>query len=229
MPRRNARKLYLENSIYHIYNRGVEKREIFLDEQDRKVFLRFIKELLMKPPDKKILLKPFNLKGSAFKGVPHQPLNLHGELELLAYCLMPNHFHMLIKQTSIKIIQRFMQSLCTRYSMYFNKKYKRVGPLFQGVYKAVLVREESYLLHLSRYIHLNPSKNTQDILNTYSSYSDYIGKRFTTWLNINIILSYFGSVLTNRKDIKCYKDFVEKYPEDSAKILGKIVLDDETY
>lgn len=229
MPRRNARKIYLKNSIYHIYNRGVEKRNIFLDEQDRKVFLRFLKELLIKPPDKKTILKKFIVKDSTFKGIPHQPLNLHGELELLTYCLMSNHFHLLVKQNSLKIIKRFMQSLCTRYSMYFNKKYKRVGPLFQGVYRAALILEEPYLLHLSRYIHLNPLKYTQDLLNTYSSYADYIGVKTTTWLNTNLILSYFGSLLTNKKDINSYKDFVEKYPEDSAKILGKLTLDDETY
>lgn len=229
MPRKNARKTYLENGIYHIYNRGVEKRVIFLDDQDYKVFLRFLKELLTKPPDKKAILKDFTLKGSTFKGILRQPLNLHKQLELLAYCLMPNHFHLLIKQTNEKVMKHFMQSLCIRYSMYFNKKYKRIGSLFQGVYKAVLVMEESYLLHLSRYIHLNPLKHSQNLLNTYSSYADYLGKRTTIWMNINIILSYFGSVLTDKKDINSYQDFVEKYTEDSAKTLGKLTLDEETY
>lgn len=229
MPKKNTIKTYIKGGIYHIYNRGVEKRIIFFDDQDYKVFLRFLKDILMVPPDKKGNLKEFTLKGSTFKGISRQPLNLHKQLELLAYCLMPNHFHLLIKQTNEKVIKQFMHSLCTRYSMYFNKKYKRVGSLFQGVYKAVLVMDDNYLLHLSRYIHLNPTIYTKNLINTYSSYADYLGKRNTIWLNTGVILSYFGSSLIKKKDITSYRDFVEKFPGDSEKILDTLLLDGETF
>src|SRR3989344_1460391 len=225
MPKQNTVKTYISGGIYHIYNCGVEKRDIFMDNQDYKVFLRFLKDILTPPLDSKHISKDFTLKGSTFKGIPRQPLNLYKQIELLSYCLMPNHFHLLIKQNSEKVIKQFMHSLSTRYSMYFNKKYKRVGSLFQGIYKAILVMEENYLLHLSRYIHLNPLKYTQDLTNTYSSYSEYLGKRKTNWLNTEIILSYFGSDLINKKDISSYKEFVEKFKDDSTSILGKLKLE----
>lgn len=225
MPRKYTVKTYIDGGIYHLYNRGVEKRQIFLDDQDYNIFLRFIEELLSLPPDLKSIKKDFIFKGSTFIGIPRHPLNLYKQIELLAFCLMPNHFHLLIKQNSSKIMKQFMQSLCTRYSMYFNKKYKREGSLFQGIYKAILVTDEPYLLHLSRYIHLNPLKHTKNLMMSYSSYAEYIGKRNSHWLNTTIILTLFGSRLINRKSTQSYKDFVEKSDEDSTTILGKLTLE----
>ena len=140
MPARNSRKQYLENGYYHIYNRGVEKRKIFLDRQDYNVFLSYLKEYLL-PKDEESLYKRLADRSISLmeRDNIHKTLrmnNFAGEITLLAYCLMPNHFHFFIKQKSAGSIDKFMNSLGTRYTMYFNKKYDRVGSLYQGVYKA---------------------------------------------------------------------------------------------
>src|SRR3989344_5405375 len=155
MPAKNSRKQYHENSYYHLYNRGVEKRKIFLDDQDYTVFLSYLKEYLL-PKDEKALKEllgsdiSYKEKDSVLKKLRLK--NFVDEISLVAYCLMPNHFHMLVKQRSADAIDAFMSSLNTRYSMYFNRKYDRVGSLYQGVYKAVLIETDEQLLHLTRYI-----------------------------------------------------------------------------
>lgn len=226
MTRKNTFKVDVEEGYYHVYNRGVEKRTIFQNEQDYKVFLKYLKEYLTPPPEKKILKRDFTVKDTVFKGIPRQPKNYYKEIELSAYCLMPNHIHLLIKQKSKGSMKEFLHSLLLRYSMYFNKKYDRVGPLFQGRYKAVLITKDPYLLHLSRYIHLNPLDYTGNLVNAYSSYANYLGLRKTSWLKSNMILSFFDqATLVELKKVNSYQDFVEKYKKDSAKILGELTLD----
>ncbi len=225
MPSRNSLKIYVQDGFYHIYNRGVEKRIIFEDEQDYKVLLKYIKEILS-PVDEKSLNTIFSLRGQSYKAEKKPLKNYCTEIDLVAYCLMPNHFHFLIKQKNKASIEGFMRALMTRYSMYFNKKYDRVGSLFQGRYKAVLTNDESYLLHLSRYIHLNPSEYTTDLENAYSSYVEYLGKRKTLWVKPKEILSFFNR--NNSIDFKktsSYKDFTENYKIDSAKLLGDLILE----
>lgn len=226
MPRKNSLKVYVENGYYHIYNRGVEKRTIFQDEQDYKTFLVYLKYALSAPPKPEEYKKTFTLQGSPFKGVPRLPKNFQNKIQLLAFCLMPNHFHLLLKQTDKDSLKYFMLSLITRYSMYFNKKYNRVGSLFQGIYKAALVNNEEYLLHLSRYIHLNPSEYAKNISNTYSSYGDYLGLRHTPWLKPDLVLNQFNNrVGTDFKKVNNYKDFVEKCKQEDKLVLGNLALD----
>ena len=98
MPRKNSLKTYIKDGYYHIYNRGVEKRIIFEDEQDYKVFLSYLKYSLLPPPKPEDIKTIFTLQGLPFKGIPRMPKNFQGKMELLAYCLMPNHFHLLVKQ-----------------------------------------------------------------------------------------------------------------------------------
>ena len=160
MPAKNSRKIYKENGFYHLYNRGVEKRSIFEDKQDYSVFLLYLKSYLL-PKNVDALQEMLSDKNSTWneKRLILKQLRLNNfnkEISLLAYCLMPNHFHFIVKQTAPDSIDRFINSLNTRYVMYFNKKYDRVGPLFQGVYKAVVVETDEQLLYLSGYIHRNP-------------------------------------------------------------------------
>lgn len=233
MPAKNVLKLYIENGFYHLYNRGVEKRIIFQDDQDYKVFLKYLKVYLEPPqsPEKRIA-KIGNLSFTA----PQRLLkNFHKEIELLVYCLIPNHFHLLIKQKSPRSIESFMRSLLTKYSTYFNKRYQRVGGLFQGTYKAVLIENENHLLHLSRYIHLNPVKHPDvkdtplhTLRNSYSSYPEYLGQRKTDWIKTDFILSFFKSAQkTHLKDILSYQSFIEDYLEGAEKILGSLVIEDD--
>ena len=214
MPAKNSVKIYRENSIYHIYNRGVEKRKIFLNEQDYKVFLTCLKQYLSNPetgPRRQVL------QGQTLQY--HASKNYYGEIELLSFCLMPNHVHLLIKQKDKNAIKKFTQSLFTRYSIYFNRKYRRSGSLFQGRYKATNVIDKDYLLDLSRYIHKNPLKYTKDLIESYSSYSIYLGLVNTAWVNKNIILDYFNkSEFMKRHNIKSYKYFVEKFKYADEKL-----------
>jgi len=229
MPARNSVKQFLPDSYYHLYNRGVEKRNIFLDEQDYAVFLSYLKNYLL-PKDlpnlKSIAADPevgWREREKALKLLRMN--NFNGNLELIAYCLMPNHFHLLIKQKEANIIDIFTNSLLTRYSMYFNKKYKRVGTLFQDVYKAVLVSTDEQLLHLTRYLHRNPISQGVPLRSyRYSSYPIYLDYKSFEWIKPTEILSFFASTGFNS-----YQNFVEdsNVEEESVYHIFKLTLDEE--
>jgi len=217
MPAKNSQKLYSANGFYHIYNRGVEKRDIFVDDLDYGVFLSYLKEYLL-PKDTKALcdilsnpIAPYDAKKEAAKLLRMN--NFSDEITLLAYILMPNHFHFLVHQNSPNAIDSFMNSMATRYTMYFNRKEERVGPLYQSVYKAVLMKTDEQLLHVSRYIHRNsvglaskghPFKGSPFTIQP-SSYPEYLGLRKTEWVHPEQILSFFSA---NNKHLS-YKSFVD--------------------
>ena len=216
MPAKNSVKIYLEGGYYHLYNRGVEKREIFVDEHDYNTFLFLLKTYLLLPS-----------KGSDPKTAYYSKKNLNGQIELLAYCLMPNHFHLLVRQKYRSAISDLMRCVNVNYVAYFNNKYERVGSLFQGKFKAVLVDSDSYLLHLSRYIHLNPASRGKNFADySYSSYLDYLGKRQNSWLNPKFILDYFKSAeRTKLRDYFSYQAFIEDYRVDSEGVLSDLVIE----
>ena len=225
MPARNAVKIYVENSFYHVYNRGVEKRAIFLDDQDYRTFLHFL-EIYLSPS--KSLASPVLTRSDLVRPRPVRPIDR--EVELLAYCLMPNHFHLLVRQVTKNGMTKLIRRIATVYAMYFNERNQRVGTLFQGKYKAVLLDSEEQLLHLSRYIHLNPVELTRsDPLNyDYSSYGYYLGRKHADWINPKPVLSYFHSAVKGQGRIKgasSYQDFVESYPEEPGELLGSLVLE----
>jgi len=218
MPARNSVKEYIANGYYHIYNRGVEKRLIFQDQQDYSVFLGYLKEYLT-PKNEKGLRMRLSYPDISSKEKDRilkflRMNNFADEITLLAYCLMPNHFHLFIKQKSANSIDKFMQSLCTRYTMYFNRKYKRVGSLFQGVYKAVHIISEKQFLHLSRYIHRQALASQGETLEDQPcSYPEYLSKRRTEWIKPDEILNYFS---TSNPSLS-YESFV-KEGEDTGYI-----------
>lgn len=222
MPARNRIKQYAENSYYHIYNRGVEKRSIFQDRQDYAVFLSYLKVYLSPKNEKELLERLSNLNISYKEKDDILKLlrlnNFYNEITLLAYCLMPNHFHFFIKQQSPSSIDRFMQSFGTRYSMYFNRRHKRIGFLYQDTYKAVLIENEMQFLYLSKYIHRQAliHKPTQP-----SSSPEYMGKRNTNWVHPEEILSYFSR--TN--SALSYESFVTE-SDDFAIIQNKLLEED---
>jgi len=232
MPARNRLKTYVEDSFYHIYNRGVEKRQIFMDEQDIGVFLSYLKTYLL-PRDEKtlkdIVVDP--RKNPKERGDASRLLalnNFSAELEMTAYTTMPNHFHFLVYQTTPDAIDRFMNSLGTRYTMYFNKRYQRVGPLFQGIYKGALVESDERLLYLSRYIHRNIRSLPPELQLKYpSSYPIYLGLAKQEWVKPERILAYFS-----KAEYDSYREFVniEDMDENNkeAIILSKVALDIES-
>lgn len=212
MPAKNTVKQFIENGYYHVYNRGVEKRDIFLDKQDYAVFLNYLKKYL----DPILGSDPLWRRKS-----------LAQEVDLLAFCLMPNHFHLLVKQITINGVTKLMRAVCTNYVMYFNTKYERVGGLFQGKYKAALILDDAYLLHLSRYIHLNPNTGSDPLTSyPYSSYNHYLGAKNSSWIKSQEILNFFKTAQkTNLKDVLSYQSFVEDYKADPEKTLGKLTLE----
>lgn len=229
MPAKNSVKLYTENGYYHIYNRGVEKRTVFLDHRDYITFLHLLKHYL----------DPDEITDSE-TGLPNR-MNLSKEITLLAYCLMPNHFHLLIKQITKDGMTKLMKRLTANYSMHFNWRYNRVGPLFQGIYKAVNVDTDGQLLHLSRYIHrnpvdlkfhrTNPSREISPLASyPYSSYRDYMRRQGTKWISTEVILNYFGtSSLIKNIPTRSYAEFVEQieYDEDLASLENLLVDSDD--
>lgn len=224
MPAKNSIKQYLENGYYHLYNRGVEKRTIFLDEQDYSVFLSYLKEYL----------SPKNVSGLSQKlANPNissrerdkilktiRLNNFADEITLLSYCLMPNHFHFFIKQKSAGSIDKFMNSLGTRYTMFFNKKYKRVGSLYQGVYKAVDVTSDAQFIYLTKYIHKQALAFQGEALESQpSSFKEYLRQRKTNWIDTNEVLSYFSKTVPHLS----YETFVKE--DENNNIISSLELD----
>jgi REP element-mobilizing transposase RayT len=141
----------LEN-FYHLYNRGSDKRSIFLEEAD---YSRFIILLYLCNSQKVFHLSDY--KGWNFSDFFNIPVT-DSLVNIGAYCLMPNHFHLLISPACEGGVSKFMEKLGTAYTMYFNRKYKRTGSLFEGAFKAKEVDSDEYLIYLFSYIHLNPVK-----------------------------------------------------------------------
>lgn len=226
MPQKNSRKEYGAGGYYHIYNRGVEKRTIFEDESDYKTFIGYLK-LYLSPPN----LQGLALKDESGKNIPpsHTPRNFNTEIELIAYCLMPNHFHFFIRQNTDRGMAEFMQSVVQKYVMYFNKKYKRVGTLFQGRYKTVHITNDSQFTYITKYIHRNPinilpSGPGPEGLREYkySSYGNYLGLFKQSWVKTDDILTYFSK--TNPRN--GYQSFVEETGDISMIYKEMIDLDE---
>ena len=199
MPLKNVVKEFAADSYYHVYNRGVSRQNIFTRDKDYTTFLSLYKRHLSVEPTQDYIRRP----------LPH----LRSKIELLAFCLMPSHFHLLVYNKEAGGLTDLMRSVMTAYSMYFNKTHKRKGVLFESTYKASLINNKAYLWHVSRYIHLNP----QDINKKYSSYpfssyGYYIDKKNAEWLNPGRILAMHGYELSN------YPDFVKDYEAIRAEL-----------
>jgi putative transposase len=189
MPGKNIIKQDSADSFQHIYTRGHSKQKIFIDEQDYITFLTLLQRYLSAEETKDA------------NGVSYP--NFYNKVELLTYVLMPNHLHLLIYQHQPGEMAKCMRSLLTSYSRYFNKKYKRRGALFESRYKASMISDESYLEHISRYIHLNPK---QWRYYEYSSLPYYLQRDEVTWIRPRRIMSMFGTP-------EEYLEFVEDYVE----------------
>ncbi len=147
---------FVEHHYYHIYNRGVDKRRIFLDDFDYIRFLESLRDFNDVEVVGGIYLKKFIEKKFGTDG-PKSPKKFKEQLvRILCYCLMPNHYHFLLEQIEENGITKFMGRLNGGYTNYFNLKHKRSGRLFEGPFQAVLIKRDNQLTHILRYIHLNP-------------------------------------------------------------------------
>lgn len=224
-------------SLSYVFNEGVEGRDIFGDRSDYEIFLSYLKDYLSPVTNPEKLKKTFVVKGKSFKGLPRQPKNYLDRVELLVYRLRAGCFHLLVNELVPGSLEQFMRSLLTRYSIYYNKKYKRRGSLFSSSYK-VFKPSASQAVFLSYFLHRGSLNNKPDpVLKSFSSYAEYLGLRQSAWVRPDFILSYFGGdEKENFKEVVSYQDFVEKYelnPEEKRlledmvfeKIAGDSVFD----
>lgn len=195
MPAKNVTKVYVEDSYYHVYNRGASKQKVFRDDEDYEVFLSLFKRYL-------------DPKGAKMPN--RQPYPCYAkEVSLMAYCLMPNHYHLLVYQSSKDGMKKLLTSIGTAYSMYFNRKYHHVGTVFQQRYRAVRMTDDAQFAHISRYIHLNP----EDYIRwPWSSLGYYLGDKHAAWLNTELL-----------PDVSNYRKFLDDYVDrrDELKLLSK--------
>lgn len=210
------RKIVFRNEyFYHIFNRGIEKRVTF---SNRRNYLRML-ELL-----KFYSFKVVPLRYSRFIELPkdkQQQIYLKmvesGKLvDIISFCLMPNHFHILLKQLHENGIKIFVSNISNSYTKYFNIKNSRQGPLFQGTFKAVLVEDDNQLIHLVRYIHLNPvsaSMINLDELRLYEwcSHKYYLKSNNDELLNKQPIMNFF-------KTMEGYQSFISDQVEYAKKL-----------
>ena len=210
-----------EGEYYHLYNRGVEKRSIFSTREDRNRF-------------KRLLYLANGTEHFVYRDTDSKELKNIDRGEILvaigAWVLMPNHFHILVKEITEGGTAAFMEKLCTGYSSYFNKRHDRVGPLFQGRYKSQHIVEDTHLKYLFAYIHLNPLKlinptwkekgsisvaTAKKFISTYkhSSYTSYIDTSREE--NILLTKTEFPEYFSKKKDFEDFHSDFIYYQQDA--------------
>ncbi|MEA3355483.1 MAG: transposase [Patescibacteria group bacterium] len=225
MPSIYYHRNFRQGNFYHIFNRGANKLNVFKDVIDYLTFTDILQYYIYYPNGKALSILQRQSKKNKAKLLKVR--NLESSFEIHSYCLMPNHFHILVyqvqKSQANNSIINYMRRVMITYSMYAKYKYKRSGALFQGKYKNVLVESKEQLLYLSKYIHQNPlpllshSKSLSSY--PYSSYPDYLGNIDRKWLKTSTILKHFP-----KNPVKQYQQFVES-KEDKPNLLEKITLD----
>lgn len=199
---------FVPNEFYHVYNRGTEKRQIFKDHAD---YRRFMDLLFLSNSTESVHVRDIRKQHSSIFDFDRQNILV----AIGTYCLMPNHFHILLTPLVDDGVSRFMNKLGTSYSMYFNKRYARTGSLFEGTYKARWIDTDPYLKYVFAYTHLNPVKliqsdwkesgvrNVEVVMQylkkyKYSSLMDYFGTRTESMI---INPTKFPEYFTSKKEI----------------------------
>lgn len=211
MPGR--KEILSTGNIYHVFNKFIEAKTIFNSSN----YCSTLLELLFYYRSTKIScsysrFRQLNIKLQT-KILKNLKFKKHFKIDLLAFCLMPTHFHFLIKQKINNGISKYLSDVFNAFTRYHNLKNARKGPLFISRFKAVLIRSEKQLIHVSRYIHLNPYST--EFINTikeladypWSSYKEYVGNAHHSFCEINTIMSLFY----DRK--KRYQQFVENHAD----------------
>ena len=228
---------FVNGEVYHVYNRGVEKRDIFNNDKDR---IRFVHNLYEMNDAAPVLNSSYWLtKKNQYMEVqlPYIITSRSKLIDIFAFCLMPNHYHLLVRQLKDGGVSKFMQKFGTAYTNYFNLKNERVGSLFQGRFKAVLVKEDIYFRHICHYIHLNPldlfapewrenklenfKKASEFLLNyRWNSYPDYAGKKnFPSVINKSLCSRIFGDEQAYQKNLKEWLLNMGESTEDARSLI----------
>lgn len=213
------------NEIYHVFNRGIDKRPTFTTKSEYRRATNSMLYYRYSQPGKRFA---YFIKLSAEEQIKFlKELSSHSQyVDILAYCFMPNHFHFLVKQQTDLGISKFMSLFQNSYTRYFNTKHDRVGSLFLNQFKAVRIETDEQLLHVSRYIHLNPLtsyvvKDFDSLKSfTWSSFPEYL-KKSSNILNTEMILNFFKG---NK-----YEEFVQNQVEYQRELdkIKHLVLEEE--
>lgn len=220
MPPRNKVKVFGEQVYYHAYNRGYNKQEIFRDERDYRTFLHLFRKYL----DPEFRERKYTPKGEEYFVEAN---HVYKEVDLVGYCLMSNHFHLLLYQNTLKGMTKLLSRLTSNYATYFNQKYQTEGSPFQDTYKAVAVKTEEQLIHLSRYIHANPAEVVGDQaleIYPYSSYPAYLSGKIPAWLKPASILNSFEKPGSYKEFVEAYRTLKETKTQD-LKELKDLILE----
>lgn len=209
---------------YHVFNRGVAKLPTFVSEHDyQQAMLGLNYYRFIKPPIKLSRFKRLNLQGKT-ELLAKMSQNEDRLVDIISFVFMPNHFHFLLKQVADNGVARYLSLFTNSYTRYFNTRLQRPGPLFQGVFKAVRVESNAQLLHLSRYIHLNPYVSgivkLKDLPSyPWSSLRNYLFGA-NDFINPKIVLSQF-------KNSTAYRDFVFNHSDYAREleIIKHMTLD----
>jgi len=218
----SARKeAFTNGEFFHVYNRGVDKRIIFTDEHDIRRFFQSMVEFNAADPIGSLYENAFNKLGG------ETPKSRKRLVNIIAYCLNPNHFHIILEQLTDGGISEFMKRLGGGFTNYFNNRYKRSGALFQGVFKDVHIDTNEYLLHVSAYVNLNDRVHklggeTPKLVESMSSWGEYTNENIKGMCEKKIILEQFRnrdeykelalssleSIIKRKDDLKGIGDFL---------------------
>lgn len=212
MPNKSS---FLKNNYYHIVNSGVEKRLIFLDKKDIDRFVSLIDYYRFKNPAVRFSFRK-------------RPSNTHIEtpteeaVKIICFCLMPNHFHLLLRQEEETPISNFLSKISNSYTKYFNNRYKRVGPLFKGTFNSVPVEKIEDVVNISRHIHLDPSlgnivKDSRRF--PFSSYPEYLALK-EGFCQKKYILDSFPTAAAYERFVQDIEDY-----QETKKDIDKLLLE----
>lgn len=205
---------FRDDEIYHVFNRGMDHRNIFTNKREfyrAQNLIKFYRHKEIPARFSHVVKHSKDIKEKILEKL----FTSERIIDILSYCLMPNHFHFLLKQTSDKGIATFISNFSNAYTKYFNTKAERTGPLLEGVFKAVHIESEEQLIHVSRYIHLNPVASSiipKEQLNDYlwSSYPEYIGMSGTVICEKESVLGYFKSITEYQKFVEDQIDYAKQ-------------------
>jgi len=223
MPGRNIQ--LVNGNYYHVLNRGVASQKIFNCERD---YFQFIDRMKYYQNNNlpigfaQLMDLPLRTKNDLIKQVLNKKDFV---VEILAYCLMPNHFHLILKQLADNGISKFISNLTNGYTRYYNIKHKRIGPIFQGKFKAIEVESDEQLAHLSRYVHSNPFsagiiKSLKELAEyPYSSFAEFIEGKVGIVDN-SVVMGQFTSPDSYRKFVFEHADY-----QQSLQVIKKLTLE----
>jgi putative transposase len=211
MPGRTAP--IVTNKIYHVFNRGIASQPTFLEKrnydraleslfyyQNCNLPIKYSKFLSLSVKERTKILEDLSKKNDRM-------------VEIISYCLMPNHFHLLLRQVKDNGISKVLGDFTNSYTRYINTKLERTGPIFSGKFKSVRIETEYQLIHVSRYIHLNPYtaylvRDIEGLINyPYSSFPEFLGKTNFNHCSKDVILSEFKNVEHYKKFVTDQKDY----------------------